>query len=201
MNGEQDALSAGWAQRYRDEQIGWDRGAPSPALEHWISAGAIQQGDWLIPGCGQGWEVDRLAGLGCRVTAIDIVPVALARVRARLDALQLQARLIEADVLGWTPDAPFDGIYEQTCLCALHPSSWAAYETQLHRCLRPGGSLLALFMQTGRAGGPPFDSPLALMRELFAPSRWEWPQETPQRWPHPSGLHELAVRLRRLDTA
>jgi trans-aconitate methyltransferase len=198
MNGEQDDLSAGWAQRYRDEQIGWDRGAPSPALEHWISTGAIPLGQWLIPGCGQGWEVDRLASLGCQVTAIDIVPAALARLRTRLDALQLQAQLIESDVLHWTPDAPFDGVYEQTCLCALHPSSWVAYETQLHRCLHPGGSLLAMFMQTGREGGPPFDSPLTAMRELFGESRWHWPSELPGTWPHPSGLHELAVHLRRI---
>jgi methyl halide transferase len=197
MNGEQDDLSASWAQRYRDEQIGWDRGAPSPALEHWISTGAIQQGHWLIPGCGQGWEVDRLVGLGCQVTAIDIVPAALARVRARLDALQLQAQLIEADVLSWAPEAPFDGIFEQTCLCALHPSSWAAYETQLHRWLRPGGSLLALFMQTGRDGGPPFDSPFPQMRHLFTEARWKWLGEPPKSWPHPSGLHELAAQLRR----
>jgi methyl halide transferase len=197
MSSTQDHLNASWAARYRDGQIGWDRGASSPALEHWIDTGVVARGAWLVPGCGQGWEVDRLATLGCAVTAIDLVPVALARLHARLTQQDLSATLIEADLLTWTPDKAFDGIYEQTCLCALHPDSWPVYEAQLQRWLRPGGTLLALFMQTRRDGGPPFDSPLPAMRALFAESRWIWPSIEPPSWPHPNGLQELAVHLQR----
>lgn len=197
MSAAQEQLNASWEQRYRDAQTGWDRGASSPALEHWIAEGAMVGGRWLVPGCGQGWEVQRLAALGCEVTAVDIAPIALQRLGARLREQGLNATLIEADLLSYTPASAFDGIYEQTCLCALHPDSLPAYEAQLHSWLRPGGSLLALFMQTGREGGPPFDSPVGAMRTLFADARWEWPGEEPQSWPHPSGLHELAVHLRR----
>jgi hypothetical protein len=55
-------------------------------------------------------------------------------------------------VLTWCPEQPFDAIYEQTCLCALHPDHWAAYARQLHAWLRPAGTLWAMFMQTLAAG-------------------------------------------------
>jgi hypothetical protein len=33
----------------------------------------------------------------------------------------LRAAPVQADALEWLPDEPFEAIYEQTCLCALHP--------------------------------------------------------------------------------
>ncbi len=193
----QAALDATWEARWQAGQTGWDRGGPSPALLEWLARGEVPPGRWLVPGSGQGWEVDALAAASCDVTAVDLAPSALARLGERLAARGLSAECIEANVLDWQPRQPFDGIYEQTCLCALHPDSLPAYAERLARWLKPGGVLLALFMQTGREGGPPFDCPLAAMRALFPDSHWEWPAEAPRRIEHPSGLHELAVRLTR----
>jgi hypothetical protein len=61
----------------------------------------------------------------------------------------------------------------------------------------PGGSLLAVFIRTGQAGGPPFDCPMPDMRSLCAPQRWQWPDEPPLEVPHPSGLVEQGYVLRR----
>ena len=107
---------------------------------------------------------------------------------------------MQADLLSWKPDAPFDAIYEQTCLCALDPLYWKAYELRLATWLKPGAPLFALFMQTGADGGPPFDCPVARMRELFEDARWQWPEEL-GRIPHPMGMHEEAAMLVRRDTA
>lgn len=58
------------------------------------------------------------------------------------------ALLAAGDVTTWLPDAPFDAVYDQTCLCALPPSLWAAYEARLRRWLRPGGRLFVVFIMT-----------------------------------------------------
>jgi hypothetical protein len=97
------------------------------------------------------------------------------------------------DVTLWQPDAAFDATYDQTCLCALPPALWLAYEAQLRRWLRPCGRLFILFMLTGRDGGPPFDCPLPAMRSLF--SAWAWPDALPAPLPHGLGTVEQPAVL------
>jgi SAM-dependent methyltransferase len=186
-----------WESRYRAGQTGWDRGAISPALAEWLAQQRVPQGRVLVPGCGNGYEVLAMAGAGHAVTAVDIAAPPVMRLMGELAAVGLHARVIQADLLDWTPAEPFDAIYEQTCLCALDPSAWEVYAERLAGWLLPGGSLFALFMQTGREGGPPFHSPLERMRELFPDERWWWPEQPARRVDHPNGLHELAFELRR----
>ena len=71
-----------------------------------------------------------------------------------------------------------------------------AYEAQLAQWLRPGGTLLALFMQTTDPDGPPFHCAIDQMQQLFDPSRWEW-HGTALRSDHPLGVYELGFRLTR----
>lgn len=182
-----------WESKYQDGTTGWDRGASSPALDHWIAS--LPQGRILVPGCGHGHEIGVLAHAGHFVTAIDIAPTPVMRLTARLHEQGLHAQVIQADLLRWEPDQPFDAIYEQTCLCALDPSHWPEYEARLFRWLIPGGRLHALFMQTGRDGGPPFHCALPAMHQLFDPARWQWPDRPDIEVPHPSGLHELGFVL------
>ncbi len=186
-----------WEEKYRAQTIPWDRGAVSPALLGWIEDGEVPPGRVLIPGCGRGHEALELARRGFQVTALDIAPTALEHLAAELAAAGVEAERICADALAWQPAQPFDAIYEQTCLCALDPEHWATYERQLFAWLRPGGKLFALFMQTGREGGPPFHCALADMHALFDVGRWQWPQDEPGRVGHPNGLFELAAVLTR----
>ena len=184
-----------WEEQYQANTIPWDRGAASPALHRWLQADAIAHGHILVPGCGRGHEALELARHGFHVTALDIAPTALSLLEAELAAAGLSAELVCADALLWQPAAPFAAIYEQTCLCALQPGQWTAYERQLYGWLKPGGHLYALFMQTGRAGGPPFHCDLGDMRRLFPPDRWIWPDGEAERVTHPNGLFELATVL------
>lgn len=179
-----------WEQRYRTGRTAWDRGGVSPALLHWIGAGEMPRGRVLVPGCGHGHEVAELIRHGCQVTAVDIAAQPVMRLIGQLNELQLHANVIQADLLHWQPAEPFDAIYEQTCLCALDPADWADYERRVADWLLPGGRLFALFLQTGRAGGPPFDCALTDMRTLFDPARWQWPDTPPLDVPHPNGLVE-----------
>jgi SAM-dependent methyltransferase len=186
-----------WERRYSEGRTGWDRGAVSPALAHWLAAGLLPQGRVLVPGCGHGHEVAALVRAGCQVTAVDIAAQPVMRLRGQLAALGLQAHVVHADLLQWQPAEPFDAVYEQTCLCAIDPAHWAAYERRLADWLVPGGHLLALFMQTGRKGGPPFDCPVPSMRSLFAATRWQWSSQPALDVPHPTGLAERGYVLTR----
>ena len=72
-----------------------------------------------------------LVRYGCEVTAVDIAAQPVARLRAELEAAGLSADVVQADLLEWQPDAPFDAIYEQTCLCALAPAQVEAARVAL----------------------------------------------------------------------
>jgi methyl halide transferase len=186
-----------WEARYQQGNTGWDRGDTSPALAAWLDAGAIAPCRTLIPGCGRGHEVLALARRGFAVTALDFAPSAVGHLQESLSHEGLNANVLQADVLQWQPDGPFDAVYEQTCLCALPEDTWQDYAQQLHSWLRPGGRLYALFMQTGQPGGPPRHCDLLQMHRIFDEERWQWPENEPLFVPHRHGRFELGYILNR----
>jgi len=196
-----------WQQRFEAGNVPWDRGQPSPQLGAWLAGGVLRRGQSVIvPGCGAGYEVAVLAAAGSKVIALDYAPAAVELTRQRLRTSGRQAEVHCADVLQWKPDAACDAIYEQTCLCALHPDQWAAYAAQLQAWLRPGGVLCALFMQARRDGagegfieGPPYHCDIHAMRALFRSSHWDWPKPPYAAVDHPRGWMELAVVLTRRE--
>jgi len=163
-----------WREKYRTGDLPWDLGRVSDPVralvaEHFPPAGAV-----LVPGCGHGYEALYLAERGYQVTAVDHVqaPVERLRAAARGRGLNLTALLADLFELPAVYDGAFDVVLEQTCLCALHPRQFGAYEALLHRVLRPGGRLLGVFMEVRGVEGPPFSCPPALVKALFAPARW-----------------------------
>lgn len=185
-----------WQGRYDAGQTGWDRGAASPALYHWLQGDLMPPATVLVPGCGRGHEVVELASRGFDVTAVDIARTPVRELTNRLSSSRLVAEVLREDVLRLTANKPFDVVYEQTFLCALDPQRWRDYERLLASWLRPEGKLLALFMQTDGRDGPPFHCGLAEMRHLFVESRWVWP-DGGFRVDHPTGMHEVAIALTR----
>ena len=57
-----------------------------------------------------GGKTAQLAAAGARVTALEISPKRLERLSENLSRLRLSAELVEADLLRWTPPAPFDAV-------------------------------------------------------------------------------------------
>lgn len=193
-----------WQERFATGTTPWNRGAPNPQLAAWITAGALVPGSTVIvPGCGHGWEVATLAGAGMQVTGVDFAANALELCRQTLAQEGVTAQLVDADVLHWQPDAPVDAVFEQTCLCALYPDFWTHYAVQLQRWIKPGGKLLALFMQAPRPAsaqgfiaGPPYHCDINAMRALFPATLWEWPKPPyPQTENTAIERTELAVAL------
>lgn len=187
-----------WDARFRADDAPWERKGLHPAFAHWHGLGLLKPGARIhVPGCGRGEEPLALARAGLHVTAIDLSPTAIDWQRARLAAAGLTAHLEAGDAIACRPDTPFDLYWEQTFLCAIPPKLREAYEAGAHAQLRPGGVLLALFMQKEEMGGPPYGCGLPAMRELFPEHRWQWPDGAPVAFPHPglSGKPELAVPL------
>lgn len=190
-----------WRKRWESGRTRWDRGVHSAALERWFADAAALPATLLVPGCGNGHEVEWLARRGVAVTAVDLIATPLDNLRARLAAHGLDAELIQADLFAWEPAAPFDAIYEQTCLCAISPEQRPDYAARLHRWLKPGGILYALFAQIDATDGPPWHCDLAAMRTLFPDTLWRWPTSADCSVPHPVGFEELGYRLMRRDDA
>jgi SAM-dependent methyltransferase len=201
-----------WQDHFARGDLPWDRGAVGSQLLAWLAEGTLDAGSLdgriAVPGCGSGHEVLELAGRGFDVTAIDYAQGACAATQSRLDAagaaVARHAEVVCADVLEWRPPEPFAAVYEQTCLCALHPDHWIRYADSLHAWLRPGGRLLVLAMQVDRPGaadgfveGPPFHVAINALRALFPATRWDWPKPPYPRHPHRIGAFELGLVLTR----
>ena len=198
-----------WQDHFERGRTPWDRGAASPQLAAWLQAGELDPatlgGTIAVPGCGTGHEVLALAQRGFDVIGIDYADAACEATRSRLDAAGLAgAHVVRADVLEWQPSHPLAAVYEQTCLCALHPDHWVRYARALHGWLRPGGRVFVLAMQVARPGaaegrveGPPYNVDVNALRALFDGARWDWPKPPYARVPHPSIGAELALVLTR----
>lgn len=188
-----------WEKRYQDGHTGWDRGESSEALQLWLKNHPIPAGKILIPGCGNGYEVMALAALGFQVTAIDIAPTPIAQLRQALKEEKLEAEVVQMDMFDYQTNEGFDWIYEQTCLCAIAPDQRSDYVDRLWQWLKPSGTLLAMFMQTDRSGGPPYHCAMDDMAHLFSSQSWHWPDQADFEISLSSGLRELAWRLRKKD--
>ncbi len=193
-----------WQGHFDAGTIPWDRGGPGPQVAVWLDGDIPPGTRLLVPGCGSGWDVAAFARAGMTVTGVDYTPAAVAAASSLLAREGLAAEVVLADVLAWSPPRPVDAIYEQTCLCALHPDHWTRYAVQLQAWLRPGGRLFALFMQRQRPGareglieGPPFHCDINAMRALLPLAAWDWPKPPYPAVPHHSGAFELAVMLTR----
>lgn len=190
-----------WESRFQDNDTPWERAGLHPALEHWARLGHLSAGRTImIPGCGRAREPLALADQGLAVTLADLSETAIGWQRQVFAAAAQTAQFIQGDAFGHKADPPYDLIWEQTFLCAISPKQRAQYEETVQAWLKPGGVLLALFMQKGERGGPPYDCPIDAMQTLFPTDRWEWPEASQHlAFPHPTlpALAEIAIPLRR----
>ncbi len=195
-----------WQERFESQSMPWDRGEPNPALAPLLAQGIVPAGARvLVPGCGAGHEVALLAAAGYRTIGVDYAPAAVGLTRERLERAGLDAEVIEADLLEWSPADALDAVWDQACLCALHPDLWVAYAHRLASWVAPGGTLMLMAVQTERAGrregrieGPPYHCDVNAMRALFTSAHWHWPRPPYALHGHPGGgFAELEIVLGR----
>ena len=161
-----------WDQCYREGNMPWNRGEPSPPLAQYLSRNPLE-GRVLVPGCGLGHDVALLARQGARPVGFDISPLALEKARAAHPGLPP-----ETFVLGDLYALPhefigaFDAVVEHTCLSAMPPEWRPKYRDAVASVLKPGGLIVGVWyinpdLAPGETG-PPYPLPVAELDALFA---------------------------------
>ena len=194
-----------WNDCYSKGNTGWDRGGVHPFMVQLLDECLLEACKIIVPGCGRGYEVVKLAERGFEVTGIDIANEPLEHLRKQLVGFEANSIVAKTDFLTYQPGNPVDAVYEQTCLCAIDPGLRAEYEQTVFNWLKPGGRLFVLFVQKAESPnhGPPFHCNLEEMQLLFSTSRWSWQSINPiPRYEHPSGkMFELGFVLTKGDAA
>ena len=118
-----------------------------------------------------GGKTAQLANAGCNVTAVDISKPRLARLASNLERLQLEANLIEADILEWEPQELFDAVLldapcSSTGTCRRHPDVvWTKSAQDVRELAQLQFSLFKKAIQFVRPGGVIVFSNCALFKE------------------------------------
>jgi len=155
-----------WEGRYKNNETGWDVGAPTPPLKEYIDQLADKNLSILIPGAGNAHEAEYLFNNGFKnVTVIDIAEEPLKNIKSRLPGFPKE-QLIQADF--FEHKGQYDLILEQTFLCALDPSLKKSYAAQMYQLLKPKGKLVGVvFIDPVNATVPPFGGPKEEYETLF----------------------------------
>ena len=150
-------------------RIPWESGGVPANLTAYLKRHP-RGGRVLVPGCGSGHEIKAFAEAGYEVTALDLAPAAVERVRAHLGP-ELDSRVLVGDFFQHDlATESFDLVYERTFVRAILPDQRVAYRTRVARLLKYRGSLLGYFFYQAPvpADGPPFGFAWGSADELFA---------------------------------
>jgi methyl halide transferase len=160
-----------WNQCYAEGHTPWDRGAPSPVLEAYLTNHTIA-GPALVPGCGAGHDVALLYRHGVQAYGLDLAPLALERAKNCHPHLAA-ATWVLGDLFDYalTHVGEYQTIIEHTCLSALPPELRPAYRAALTSLLAPGGKIVGVWfidpeLDKGETG-PPYPLPLTELDALF----------------------------------
>lgn len=139
---EDDYSQATWDARYGESERIWS-GNPNPRLVEQVAD--LVPGDALDVGAGEGADAVWLASRGWQVTALDISPVALAKVEqhAAESGVADRVRTVQHDLMA-NPLVP--GEHDLVSAQFWHPpaASRAASVLGLAAAVRPGGALLVV---------------------------------------------------------
>jgi SAM-dependent methyltransferase len=120
--------------------VPWASLAPHPALVAWLDELPEVRGrDGLVVGCGLGDDAEAVSCRGCRVTAFDIAPTAIAKCRQRFPDSKVVYRVADLFAL---PDAwrgSFDLVVEIRTLQSLPPGQRADAAAAIAQTLRADG--------------------------------------------------------------
>ncbi|MBV9796200.1 MAG: class I SAM-dependent methyltransferase [Actinobacteria bacterium] len=120
--------------------IPWASLAPMPALVQWLDGQPPVTGARaLVVACGLGDDAEEVSRRGCRVTAFDLVPAAIAHCRARFPGSAVDYRV--ADVFRLPDDwrRAFDLVVEIRTLQSLPVSERATAAASIAGMVAPGG--------------------------------------------------------------
>lgn len=182
-----------WEDKWNTSNIGWDLGEVSPPIKQYIDQINDKSIKILIPGCGNGYEVEYLVNNGfTNVHLVEISIGAINSFKSRCPDFP-NNRIIHADF--FTLDGQFDLIIEQTFFCAIEPTFRENYVEQMTKLLKKGGKLIGLLFNTYFSDGPPFGGNINLYESLFSDSLKIEIMETAYNSIKPRNGSELFIKM------
>ena len=183
--------SSRWSLRYAFGLTPWELGAPHPELVRRLGSPdgfGTGPGRVLVPGCGRGHDALAFAQAGWEVVAVDFAPQAVARAR---ELLGPDVDVVEADVFRWTPDRPFDVLFDHTFLCSLEPALRPGFGALARRTVGERGVVAGIVYPIGKCppdDGPPYaldvtDVSVALGEDFVLEEVSDPIDDDPRRWP------------------
>jgi len=144
-----------WENKYLSNKTGWDIGYVSTPIKEYINQLEDKNISILIPGAGNGHEVEYLYHQGFKnITVIDIAEIPLKKV-AKKNPDFPKENLINQDFFEHTKT--YDLIIEQTFFCALDPKLRSNYVSKMNSLLEENGKLVGLLFDFELTSeGPPF---------------------------------------------
>jgi cyclopropane fatty-acyl-phospholipid synthase-like methyltransferase len=178
-----------WESRYQNQDMPWEKGAPSPGLVDWLAANTeLPRGTVCVPGCGTGHDAIAWAGAGFIAHGFDLAPSAVQLATARAIESASSAQFHLGNFLLDTPPRKFDWVFEHTLFCAIQPADRDQYVRAVPSWLKPGGQYLAVGYLIPDTDGPPFGTTRDELWTRFSP-RFELLKEwVPRSYPNRTGL-------------
>jgi SAM-dependent methyltransferase len=149
-----------WNESYASGQLPWDTGEPEPLLVEFVTSGAVTPGPTPEIGVGTGTNAIWLAERSFDVLGVDVAPLAVERVHAKMERRALRCRLAAWDFLDAPPpDGPFQFVFDRGCFHVIdEPGERQRFAAHVAAALMPGGLWLSLIGSTEgspREVGPP----------------------------------------------
>jgi hypothetical protein len=181
-----------WENRYQNQDMPWEKGAPSPGLVDFLQAQPeLPRGSVCVPGCGTGHDVRAWASSGFDVTGLDLAPSAIRLAREATTAAGLRAKFCQTDFLRDPPPRRFRWIFEHTLFCAIQPSEREMYVQAVLNWLQPGGYYLAVNYLIPDTDGPPFGTTMEELHKRFLPGFSLVREWVPPSYPNRIGLERM----------
>lgn len=174
-----------WHEKWQTGQIGFHADVTHPLLaRYWVSITGGRGCQVLVPLCGKSLDMLFLARQGCRVTGIELSPIAIRQFLAENDLHADKSesggmpiysvpgiRLIEGDFFELTQPTLglVDVVYDRAALIAMPPALQQRYARQL-LALTPAVApilLITLDYDPTAMSGPPFATPADQVKRLF----------------------------------
>jgi len=143
-----------WNRSYRTGQLGWDIGYVSTPLKDYFDQLTDQSIRILVPGAGNGWEVEYLHNLGFRNSyLLDFSPLAIESFKKRFTGFP-NSHIYNEDF--FKHRGQYDLIVELAFFSSLPKTRREDYVNQMYRLLKAGGKYVGLLFNHEF----PFDNPL-----------------------------------------
>ena len=144
-----------WEERYQRGEDKWNVGEISTPIKEYIDQLTDKNIKILIPGAGNGYELEYLINNGFRnSTVVDYAETPLENIKKRIPDLN-EHQIINADF--FELEGKYDLVIEQTFFCALNPELREEYVKKMKSLLNPKGKIVGLMFQFPlTAEGPPF---------------------------------------------